>query len=116
MAWPTELATTCFAPLTKDDLLRTPDECFAGLKDYPFKPNYVMSESHGPVRIHYVDEGPRDADEIVLLMHGEPSWSYLYRNIIPALAKQGFRVIALRRGKCSVSGVSYGAPRPGGGF
>eukprot|EP01065_Artemidia_motanka_P000814 TRINITY_DN10385_c0_g1_i1.p1 TRINITY_DN10385_c0_g1~~TRINITY_DN10385_c0_g1_i1.p1 ORF type:complete len:337 (+),score=43.02 TRINITY_DN10385_c0_g1_i1:75-1085(+) len=76
------------------EVLRTEDSRFAGLKDYPFRPNYIMSHSHSDVRIHYVDEGPRDAADTVLLMHGEPSWSYLYRHMIPPLVAQGFRVVA----------------------
>lgn len=71
-------------------ILRTPDERFADLPDYPFPPHYAQA---GPVRIHYVDEGPPDAP-VVLLLHGQPSWSYLYRRMIPILAGAGFRVIA----------------------
>lgn len=70
--------------------IQTPEDRFADLVDYPFAPNYV--EIHG-YRIHYLDEGPRDG-EIVLLMHGQPSWSYLYRHMIPPLTAQGYRVIA----------------------
>ena len=75
--------------------LRTPEERFEGLTDFPFAPNYhVVGESvTGPLRVHYIDEGPRDADP-VLLMHGEPSWSYLYRKMIPVLVDAGHRVIA----------------------
>ncbi len=60
--------------------LRTPDEYFSNLTDYPFEPNYVEipDGEGGSLRMHYVDDGPRDADP-VLLLHGEPSWSYLYR-------------------------------------
>ena len=78
-----------------DRVLRTPDERFEGLKDYPFAPNYVeiADEGLGPLRQHYVDEGPKDG-EVVLLMHGEPSWSYLYRHMIPPLSDAGLRVIA----------------------
>ncbi len=72
------------------DVLRTPDERFENLPDYPFRPNYV--EVHG-LRMHYVDEGPSDAMP-VLLMHGEPSWSYLYRKMIPIITAAGHRVIA----------------------
>ncbi|HEY7350944.1 MAG TPA: haloalkane dehalogenase [Ktedonobacterales bacterium] len=72
------------------ELLRTPDERFANLPDYPFAPHYV--EVNG-VRIHYLDEGPADA-EPVLLMHGEPSWSYLYRKMIPIITAAGYRAIA----------------------
>jgi len=71
-------------------LLRTPDSCFDSLPDYSFKENYV--DVNG-VRMHYVDEGPRDG-AIVLLLHGEPSWSYLYRFMIPPLCAAGLRVIA----------------------
>ena len=70
-------------------VLRTPEERFENLKDYPFEPRYV---DVGEVRIHYVDEGPRDADP-VLMLHGEPSWSYLYRFMIPPCS-QHHRVIA----------------------
>ncbi|MEM9459919.1 MAG: haloalkane dehalogenase [Myxococcota bacterium] len=72
------------------DVLRTPDERFENLPGYDFDPHYVEVDR---VRIHYVDEGPRDADP-VLLMHGEPSWSYLYRTMIPPIAAAGRRVLA----------------------
>jgi len=71
-------------------LLRTPDERFKGLPGYPFKPHYAEVEG---VRIHYVDEGHHD-HETVLMMHGEPSWSYLYRKMIPVVVESGYRVIA----------------------
>ena len=75
-------------------VFRTPDERFENLKDYPFAPHYLEVDSKvGKLRMHYVDVGPRDADPI-LLMHGEPSWSYLYRNMIPRLVAAGHRVIA----------------------
>jgi len=70
--------------------LRTPDARFEGLSGYDFTPNYV--EVAG-LRMHYLDEGPKDG-AIVLLLHGEPSWSYLYRHMIPPLHDAGFRVIA----------------------
>ncbi len=72
-------------------IYRTPERRFKNLKDYPFSPNYVVVEDQ--IRIHYVDEGSKDSEPI-LLMHGEPSWSYLYRKMIPELVKAGFRVIA----------------------
>lgn len=75
-------------------ILRTDESRFAGIADYPFAPHYCESRSHGTIRIHYVDEGPRDARETVILMHGEPSWSYLYRKMIPPLAAKGYRVLA----------------------
>lgn len=72
------------------EILRTPDERFANLPGYPFEPHYVEVDG---LRIHYVDEGPPDIDP-VLLLHGEPSWSYLYRRLIPILATAGHRTIA----------------------
>ncbi len=76
-------------------ILRTPDHCFANLADYPFAPNYTNIETRDgdELRIHHLDEGPRDGP-VVLCMHGQPVWSYLYRKIIPLLAKEGMRVIA----------------------
>jgi haloalkane dehalogenase len=76
-------------------ILRTPDERFAGLADWPFAPHYadIVDADGTPLRLHYVDEGPRDGP-LVVLMHGEPSWAYLYRKIIVALTAQGCRVIA----------------------
>ncbi len=75
--------------------LRTPDECFNGLPGYAFAPHYleVDDSEGGTLRVHYVDEGPRDAAP-VLLLHGEPSWSYLYRKMIHPLVEDGHRVIA----------------------
>ncbi|AMN68069.1 haloalkane dehalogenase [Psychrobacter sp. P11G5] len=75
--------------------LRTPDSCFANLPDYDFAPHYLMVDDGegGELRVHYLDEGPRDAYP-VLLLHGEPSWCYLYRKIIPILTAAGHRVIA----------------------
>ncbi|MCU0729917.1 MAG: haloalkane dehalogenase [Sphingopyxis sp.] len=77
-------------------VLRTPDEAFATIPDYPFAPHYVEVVDPidaTPLRLHYVDEGPRDAAPI-LLMHGEPSWSFLYRKFVPPLVAAGYRVIA----------------------
>src|SRR5271169_702212 len=78
------------------DSLRTPDERFAGLEGYPFEPHYVeVPAGDGTsLRVHYVDEGSPRADERILLLHGEPSWSYLYRRMIPPLEGAGFRVLA----------------------
>ena len=75
--------------------LRTPDDRFVGLSDFPFAPHYaeIDDTEGGTLRMHYVDEGPRDANP-VLLLHGEPSWSYLYRKMIPVLVNAGHRVIA----------------------
>lgn len=71
-------------------ILRTPDERFQNLPDYPFSPHYIDVEN---MRMHYVDEGPGNADP-VLLLHGEPSWSFLYRHMIPPLVDAGLRAIA----------------------
>lgn len=75
--------------------LRTDDARFEGLPDYDFAPNYleVDDTEGGALRVHYLDQGPRDG-AIVLLMHGEPSWSYLYRHMIPPLVAAGHRVVA----------------------
>lgn len=71
------------------DFVRTPDERFAGLPGYEFEPHYVDVDG---LRIHYLDEGPPAAAPI-LLLHGEPSWSYLYRKMIPMVAAAGHRVV-----------------------
>lgn len=75
--------------------LRTPDDRFGDLDAYPFAPNYVEIDDQdgGTLRVHYLDEGPADG-AVVLCMHGEPSWSYLYRKMIPLLVDAGLRVIA----------------------
>jgi haloalkane dehalogenase len=70
--------------------LRTPDSRFENLPDFDFAPNYVDVDG---MRMHYVDEGPKDG-VVILLLHGEPSWSYLYRFMIPPLRDAGFRVVA----------------------
>jgi len=76
-------------------VLRTLDEQFAHLPEFPFAPHYatVTAADGTELRVHYLDEGPRDAAP-VLLMHGEPSWSFLYRRVIPVLVAAGHRVIA----------------------
>ena len=77
------------------ETLRTPDARFVDLPDYPFAPHYADVDDHdgGTLRVHYLDEGPADAPP-VLLMHGEPSWSYLYRKMIPPLVDAGLRAVA----------------------
>ncbi|MES2016171.1 MAG: haloalkane dehalogenase [Pseudomonadota bacterium] len=72
-------------------ILRTPDSQFADLADYPFAPHYHQVTPD--LRLHYVDEGPRTASP-VLMLHGEPTWSYLYRHMIPPVAAAGLRVLA----------------------
>ena len=73
---------------------RTPDAYFENLADYPFKPNYLQLDDTegGELRLHYLDEGPADGP-VVLLLHGQPVWSYLYRHMIPPLCEAGFRVV-----------------------
>ena len=73
------------------EFLTTPTERFDNLPDYPFAPNFL--EVGNGLQMHYLDEGPRDG-EIVLLLHGEPSWSYLYREMIPVFVEAGYRTIA----------------------
>jgi haloalkane dehalogenase len=77
-------------------ILRTPDDCFAAIADFPYAPHYttVRDDDGSEIRIHHIDEGPRDAEPI-LLMHGNPTWAYLYRKMIPGLVKTGRRVIAV---------------------
>lgn len=71
-------------------VLRTPDSRFENLPGYDFEPNYVDIDVY---RVHYIDEGPADG-EVVLMLHGEPSWSYLYRKMIPVFVAAGYRAIA----------------------
>jgi haloalkane dehalogenase len=75
--------------------LRTPDERFENLAGYPFAPHYteVPDGEGGTLRVHHVDEGPRGG-ELILCLHGQPTWSYLYRKMIPVFVAAGFRVIA----------------------
>jgi haloalkane dehalogenase len=76
--------------MTGMEILRTPDERFADLPGYAYRPNYVAVDG---LRIHYIDEGPKHSAP-VLLMHGEPSWCYLYRKMVPILVDAGHRVLA----------------------
>jgi haloalkane dehalogenase len=77
------------------DVLRTPDPAFADLPGYAFEPHYVEVEADSvpAVRMHYVDEGPADGP-VALLLHGQPTWSFLYRKVIPVLVARGVRVVA----------------------
>jgi haloalkane dehalogenase len=77
-------------------VLRTPDSAFGAIDDFPFAPHYADiadGQDGTALRVHYVDEGPRDAP-VVLMMHGEPTWSYLYRHMIGPVAASGLRVVA----------------------
>jgi haloalkane dehalogenase len=71
--------------------LRTPDERFVGLPGFAFAPHYMQ---HAGLRVHYLDEGPQDAAVTVLCLHGNPTWSYLYRHMIPVFTAAGLRVVA----------------------
>jgi haloalkane dehalogenase len=76
------------------EALRTPDERFADLPDFPYAPNYVDDLSgYEGLRAHYLDLGPQDADRPFLCLHGEPTWGYLYRKMIPVLLESGARVV-----------------------
>ncbi|MEO5734690.1 MAG: haloalkane dehalogenase, partial [Rubrivivax sp.] len=70
---------------------RTPDDRFANLPGFGHEANYF---DHAQLRVHYVDTGPRDADVTVLCLHGNPTWSYLYRKMIPVFTAAGLRVVA----------------------
>jgi haloalkane dehalogenase len=77
------------------ETLRTPDDRFEGLPDFAFEPHYatIPDGEGGQLRVHHLDEGPSDGD-VVLCLHGEPSWSFLYRRMIPVLTGAGHRVVA----------------------
>lgn len=77
------------------DALRTPDSAFKNLSDWPYKPNYISDlEGFGNLRLHYIDEGAQSSKEVFLCLHGQPTWSYLYRKMIPVFLSAGARVIA----------------------
>ncbi len=87
-------ARTTADPL-REDALRTPDPCFDGLPGYPWQPRYVSDlPSLAGLRMHYLDEGPADAAQTWLCLHGNPTWSYLYRKMIPVFLAAGHRVVA----------------------
>lgn len=76
------------------DYVRTPDARFENLPNYAFSPNYVDDlPGYKGLRVHYLDEGARDADRTFLCLHGQPSWSYLYRKMLPVFVESGARVI-----------------------
>lgn len=101
------LAEDCAAPLKRffhsrrgnndplrEDALRTPAWRLEGLPGYPWAPHYLSDlPSLGGLRMHYLDEGPRDAPRTWLCLHGNPCWSYLYRKMIPVFLEQGDRVV-----------------------
>ena len=75
------------------EILRTPNERFENLKDWPYKPKYhIVNSEYGDIRVHYIDEGFENKDTI-LMIHGEPSWGYLYRKMVNPLLEAGKRVV-----------------------
>ena len=84
------VAFSAQAEEVRPGVLRTPDYRFENLPDYDFEPHYVEINGY---RIHYIDEGPDDG-EVILMLHGEPTWSYLYRKMIPVFVQAGYRAIA----------------------
>jgi haloalkane dehalogenase/tRNA(adenine34) deaminase len=79
-----------------DEILRTPDEQFANLPAYMFEPRYISDlPGYQGLRLHYLDQGPPDAQTVFLCLHGQPTWSYLYRKMIPIFTKAGHRAIAV---------------------
>ncbi len=79
----------------REDALRTPDAAFADLPDYPWAPHYVSDlPSISGLRLHYLDEGPLDAEITWLCLHGNPAWSFLYRKMMPVWLTAGHRVVA----------------------
>lgn len=77
------------------EALRTPDERFQTLSDWPYAPKYIDDlPGYEGLRMHYIDEGPRDAKQTFLCLHGEPSWAYLFRKMIPVFLESGARVVA----------------------
>jgi pimeloyl-ACP methyl ester carboxylesterase len=77
------------------EILRTPDERFDHLPGFDYSPNYLDDlPGYAGLRMHYLDEGPRDATHVFLCLHGEPTWSYLYRKMIPVFTEAGHRAVA----------------------
>ncbi len=76
------------------EALRTPDDRFADLPGFPFGPHYLSLEGFDDLRLSRIDEGPRDAATVFLCLHGQPTWSYLYRRMIPPFLETGARVVA----------------------
>ncbi|MFX1448196.1 MAG: haloalkane dehalogenase [Promethearchaeota archaeon] len=76
-------------------VLRTPEERFSNLLNFPYKPRYIENlNGYENLRMHYIDEGPKDAKYTFLCLHGQPTWAYLYRKMIPIFTEAGYRVIA----------------------
>ena len=81
--------------MTAISALRTPDEAFANLPGFPCAPHYLDNlPGYAGLRLHYVDEGPRDSEATFLCVHGEPTWAYLFRRMLPVFTQAGHRVVA----------------------
>ena len=77
------------------EFVRTPDERFKNLPDFPYEPHYIEDlKGNEDLRMCYYDEGPKDSNEVFLCLHGEPTWSYLYRKMIPIFLEAGYRIVA----------------------
>jgi len=77
------------------EVLRTPDDRFSNLVDFPFTPHYISNlKNYNDLRLHYIDEGSRASNYTFLCLHGQPTWSYLYRKMIPIFVNAGYRVVA----------------------
>jgi pimeloyl-ACP methyl ester carboxylesterase len=77
------------------EFVRTPEERFKGIPDFPYKPLYIEDlKGYEDLRMCYYDEGPKDSAEVFLCLHGEPTWSYLYRKMIPVFLEAGYRIVA----------------------
>ena len=77
------------------EFLRTSDERFENLPNFPYEPHYIDDLiGYENLRMHYIDEGPRDSKEVFFCLHGQPTWSYLYRKMIPVFLNTGYRIIA----------------------
>ena len=77
------------------DYLRTPEERFKNIPNFPYEPHYIENmKGYEDLRMVYYDEGPKDSNEVFLCLHGEPTWSFLYRKMIPIFLEGGYRVIA----------------------
>ena len=75
--------------------LRTLDERFENLPNFPYEPHYIDDlKGYENLRMHYIDEGSKDSNEVFLCLHGQPTWSYLYRKMIPVFTSAGYRCVA----------------------
>lgn len=81
--------------MTESKVIRTPDACFVDLPDFPWTPQYIDTlAGYEGLRMARVDEGPKDAEHVFLCLHGQPSWSFIYRHMIPQFLNAGSRVVA----------------------